>query len=101
MLRGCSTGPSGPTAAFTGFGRYLGRPLADLSTFLNPQAVVVDGMLGAAGAPVRAGLREALDRYCAPDVARAVRVVPGGLGARAAFAGASALAMEHGVFTRD
>ena len=57
---------------------------------LDPAAVVLDGSLGAAGEPVMAGIREAIDRHAAPAVADSVRVLAGELGDRAELLGAVA-----------
>jgi predicted NBD/HSP70 family sugar kinase len=75
-------------------GRTLGRPLADLCTLLNPQAIVLDGALGVAGPHIAVGIREMLDRHAAPTAADAVTVMHGALGARADILGAVALARE-------
>lgn len=80
---------------FSDLGRTVGRPLAGLCTMLDPAAVVVDGSLGAAGEPVMAGIREALDRHAAPAVADSVRVIPGELGERAELLGAVTLARRR------
>jgi predicted NBD/HSP70 family sugar kinase len=71
-------------------GRSLGRVLADLCNHLNPAAIVVGGELGAAGEPLLAGIREAVDRYALPAAAHAVRILQGELGPRAEVLGAVA-----------
>jgi predicted NBD/HSP70 family sugar kinase len=80
---------------FADLGRTVGRPLADLCTMLDPAAVVLDGSLGAAGEPVMAGIREAIDRHAAPAVADSVRVLAGELGDRAELLGAVALVRQR------
>jgi predicted NBD/HSP70 family sugar kinase len=80
---------------FADLGRTVGRPLADLCTMLDPAAVIVDGSLGAAGEPVMAGIREAIDRHAAPAVADSVRVLSGELGERAELLGAVALVRQR------
>jgi predicted NBD/HSP70 family sugar kinase len=76
-------------------GRTLGRVLADLCTSLNPQAVLIGGELGALGAPVLAGAREAIDRYAQPAAARAVTVRRAQLGLRAELLGAAWTAVQQ------
>lgn len=76
----------------TDAGRMLGRVLADVVNCLNPAVVILGGELGAAGAPLVAGVRESVDRYSEPAAARAVRVVPSELQLRAELLGAVALA---------
>ncbi|HEY3872148.1 MAG TPA: ROK family transcriptional regulator [Actinocrinis sp.] len=72
----------------TDAGRTLGRVLADLVNCLNPAAIVLGGELGAAGAPLVAGVRESIDRHASQASAQAVAVAPGLLGPRAELLGA-------------
>jgi predicted NBD/HSP70 family sugar kinase len=60
-------GDVGVCRILTDLGRTVGRPLADFALLLNPDAIVIDGALGAAAAPVVAGVREVIDRYTPPD----------------------------------
>jgi len=78
-------------------GRTVGRPLADFAVLLNPDAIVIDGALGAAAVPVVAGIREVIERYTPPMVSASVRVLPGELGEDAQLRGAVALARQHHV----
>ncbi len=71
-------------------GREMGHVLADLCNHLNPAAIIVGGDLNDAP-PLLDGIREALDRYALPSVARAVAVKPGELRERAEVLGALAL----------
>jgi predicted NBD/HSP70 family sugar kinase len=73
-------------------GRRVGRALADTCMMLNPEAIVVDGMLAAAAQPFLAGMREMIDRHTAGPVAESVRILSGSLGDRAELLGAVALA---------
>jgi predicted NBD/HSP70 family sugar kinase len=81
-------------------GRLIGRPLADLCTLLNPDAVVLDARLGAAATPLLDGLREMIDRFTLAPAAEAVAVRPGGLGPDAELFGAAALAQSEGLASR-
>jgi predicted NBD/HSP70 family sugar kinase len=85
----------GVRRVFADLGRSVGRPLASLCTMLDPAAVVVDASLGAAGEPVRSGIREAIDRHATPMVADSVRVLPGELGERAWALGGVALVRQR------
>jgi predicted NBD/HSP70 family sugar kinase len=58
-------------------GRTIGRPLADLCTFLNPSVVLLDASLGAAGASIADGIRDQIEAYAAPAAAAAVQVLTG------------------------
>ncbi|MEE4540390.1 ROK family protein [Streptomyces sp. V4-01] len=86
--------PSHPAAArvVTDAGRTIGRVLADLVNCLNPEAIVLGGELGTAGAPLVAGVRESIDRYAQPASAQAVSVRSGRLGRQAELFGALATA---------
>jgi len=90
----------GVRRTFSDLGRTVGRPLADLCTMLDPAAVVIDGSLGAAGEPVIAGIREAIDRHAAPAVADSVRVLAGQLGERAEVLGGVALVRQRSLDER-
>jgi predicted NBD/HSP70 family sugar kinase len=81
-----------PVRVLREVGRTLGRTLADLCTFLNPGALILDGALGGAGRHVLVGLAEQIERYCAPAVAASLTLVPGELGADADIRGAIRLA---------
>jgi predicted NBD/HSP70 family sugar kinase len=81
----------------TDLGRTVGRPLADFALLLNPDAIVIDGALGAAAAPVVAGVREVIDRYTPPMVSQALSVLPGELSEDAQLRGAVVLARQHHV----
>ncbi|MDX6486543.1 MAG: hypothetical protein QOF43_1696, partial [Gaiellaceae bacterium] len=72
-------------------GRAIGRVLADLCNHVNPEAIIVGGDLSAAGEPLLAGIREAIDRHALPGAAEAVRVKAAVLGDRAEVLGALAL----------
>jgi predicted NBD/HSP70 family sugar kinase len=72
-------------------GRAVGRVLADLCNHVNPEAIIVGGELSAAGEPLLAGIREAIDRYALPGAAQAVEVRAAVLGERAEVLGALAL----------
>jgi len=69
-------------------GTEIGRVVAGLCNILSPAAVIVGGPLAEGLLP---GIREALDRYALPSVARALDVRAGVLGDRAELLGALAL----------
>jgi predicted NBD/HSP70 family sugar kinase len=88
---------SDPVAArvITGAGRTLGRVLADLCNALNPEAIILGGELGTAGAPLLLGVRESIDRYAQPAAAQHVSVRCAQLGLRSELMGAVATAIQH------
>ncbi|GIF20384.1 putative NBD/HSP70 family sugar kinase [Actinoplanes tereljensis] len=69
-------------------GRLIGRTVAPLCNALNPQIVVVGGRFIEAGPYVVDGIRESLQRHCAPAAASALTVRPAELGADAEVIGA-------------
>jgi predicted NBD/HSP70 family sugar kinase len=75
-------------------GRLIGRVLADLVNNLNPELIILGGELSLAGKPVLDGVRESIDRYVQPVMARDLRVDVSGLGADAQLLGAAALALR-------
>ncbi len=89
-------GDPGSQRILRDLGRSIGRPLADLCSWLNPAAIVVDGTVGPAGGYIIEGLNETISRYAAPSTTEAVRLLPGALGAHADLLGAVALVhSEH------
>lgn len=95
VLRLAEAGEPGPTRVLREVGRTLGRPLADLCTFLNPAVIVTDAALGAAGRYVQSGIAEQIERYAAPAAAAALRIEPGTLGFDADIVGAVHLARSE------
>lgn len=95
VLRLAAAGEPGPTRVLREVGRSLGRPLADLCTFLNPAVLVLDAALGAAGRHVQAGVAEQIERYAAPAAAAALRIRLGSLGSDADIVGAVHLARSE------
>ncbi|MEO9324913.1 ROK family transcriptional regulator [Nocardioides sp. C4-1] len=89
-----AAGDAGVRRVLSDAGRVVGRALADLATSLNPALVVLGGSLGRASSIVEA-VRGSIDRYAQPEVAAAVRVVPGELGDRAEVMGAVGLALAR------
>ncbi|GAA5185523.1 ROK family transcriptional regulator [Rugosimonospora acidiphila] len=73
-------------------GRRIGRVLADVCVVLNPEAIVVDGMLRAAAEPFLAGVRDAIERHTPNNIGQGVRLLAGELGEEAEILGAVALA---------
>ena len=75
-------------------GRTLGRVLADLANWLNPEAVILGGALGTAGAPMLDGARESVTRYAHPSAAAALEIKVAQLGMRSELLGAIAIASQ-------
>jgi predicted NBD/HSP70 family sugar kinase len=92
ILALADAGEPGPSRLLGDFGRAVGRPLADTTTILNPEVIVVGGATGAGGRLIVDGIREAVNRYASPPAAEAVAVVPGETGEHADLLGAVALA---------
>jgi predicted NBD/HSP70 family sugar kinase len=83
------------TRALSGFGHALGRRLADAVVFIDPDAIVVDSVLGAAADVIADGVREAVNRFAPPAMASETLIVPGTLGAGAYLKGAVALVRQE------
>ena len=73
-------------------GRVVGRAVADLCNYLNPDLVVVGGDLSVAGDVLLEPMREAVRRFAIPAAVEDVEIVAGTLGGRAELLGALALA---------
>jgi predicted NBD/HSP70 family sugar kinase/biotin operon repressor len=94
MLELATNGNHGAQRVIKDAGWAIGRAVADLCNSLNPEAIVVGGVLGASRTPLLEGIRESVDRYAQPGTAGAVTVLAGKLGERAEVLGALALALQ-------
>jgi predicted NBD/HSP70 family sugar kinase len=94
MLELAADGSHGAQRVLKDAGWAIGRAVADLCNSLNPEAIVVGGAVGGAGAPLLEGVRESVDRYAQPGTAAAVSVTAGRLGERAEVLGAVTLALQ-------
>ena len=95
VLRLSEQGDAGVNRILGDLGRTIGRSLADMCVYLNPDGIVVDGLLETASAPVIAGIRSMIDRYAHPRAASDVRIVTGSLPHDAELRGAAALARQQ------
>ncbi|MCW3040756.1 MAG: hypothetical protein JWM31_2661 [Solirubrobacterales bacterium] len=73
-------------------GRVIGRALADVCNYLNPDAIVIGGQLATAGELLMEPLTAAIEQFALPAAAEGVSVLPGVLHERAEVLGALALA---------
>lgn len=95
VLRLSEQGDAGVNRILGDLGRTIGRSLADMCVYLNPDGIVVDGLLETASVPVVAGIRSMVDRYAHPRAASDVRIVTGSLPHDAELRGAAALARQQ------
>ena len=92
LLALASDGDAGCRRVIHDAGRVVGRAVADLCNFINPDLVVVGGELAAAGDLLLDPIREAVTRFAIPAASEGVRVTAGVLGERAEVLGSLALA---------
>jgi predicted NBD/HSP70 family sugar kinase len=83
LLQLAQEGDAGCQRVIADAGRVVGRAVADLCNYLNPDLVVVGGDLSAAGDLVLEPMREAVRRFAIPAAAEDVEIVAGTLGDRA------------------
>jgi predicted NBD/HSP70 family sugar kinase len=76
-------------------GREIGIAVAGLCNLINPQRIIVGGILSGAGAVLLEPLRASLHRYAVLAAAEAVEVVPATFGERAELMGALALGLRE------
>jgi glucokinase-like ROK family protein len=76
-------------------GREIGVAVAGLCNLLNPQRVIVGGVLSEAGGILLDPLRSSLHRHAVLAAAQVVEVVPATFGERAELMGALALALQE------
>ena len=92
LLALASEGDAGCRRVIHDAGRVVGRAVADLCNFINPDLVIVGGDLSAAGDLLLDPMREAVQRFAIPAAAEDVRITAGVLGDRAELLGSLALA---------
>jgi predicted NBD/HSP70 family sugar kinase len=92
LLRLAEEGDAGCQRVLADAGRVVGRAVADLCNYLNPDLVVVGGDLSVAGDVLLEPMREAVRRFAIPAAVEDVEIVAGTLGGRAELLGALALA---------
>ncbi|WP_433824611.1 ROK family protein [Actinoplanes sp. CA-015351] len=88
------SGNAGASRILHDIGRALGRPLAHLCTFLDPERVIADTTIGPAIEPIVAGIREAFTTHAPPVIARDVTITLSRLGSAAELRGALELPRE-------
>jgi predicted NBD/HSP70 family sugar kinase len=87
-------GDAGVRRVLNDAGLTVGRALADLCNSLNPESIVVGGVLGSCDSLLQ-GIRQAVDHYAQPNTAAAVRIESGQLADRAEVMGAVVLAIAR------
>jgi predicted NBD/HSP70 family sugar kinase len=92
LLELAEQGDAGCQRVLADAGRVVGRAVADLCNYLNPDLVVVGGDLSVAGDVLLEPMREAVRRFAIPAAVEDVEIVAGTLGGRAELLGALALA---------
>ena len=92
LLALAAEGDAGARRVIHDAGRVVGRAVADLCNFINPDLVIVGGDLSAAGDLLLDPMREAVRRFAIPAAAEDVRITAGVLGDRAEVLGSLALA---------
>jgi predicted NBD/HSP70 family sugar kinase len=87
-----AAGDRGTTTVLYEAGVLVGRTLAQLVAFLSPEAVLVDGLPGAAGEHLFRGVQDAVARFGSSGTTGSLVVARGTLGHRAQALGGIALA---------
>lgn len=80
LLARAAAGDRPAQRALLDAGRLIGRTVSPLVSVFDPAVVVVGGRFTEPGGFVVDGVREALQRHCAPATAAALTVVPAALG---------------------
>lgn len=92
LLERAAAGDLGCRRVIQDAGRVIGRALADVCNYLNPDAIVIGGELAVAGATLMEPLAAAIEQFALPAAAEGVTVLPGVLRERAEVLGTLALA---------
>ncbi len=76
-------------------GRILGEAVAFSANLLNPDVIVLGGLLSASGDHLMAGVLESIYQRSLPLTTRKLRIVPTGYRSRSGIAGATYLVRDH------
>ncbi|MEW1958673.1 ROK family transcriptional regulator [Kineococcus sp. NPDC059986] len=76
-------------------GRILGEAVAFATSLLNPEVIVLGGLLSVSGDHLMAGVRETVYQRSHPLATRHLRIVPTGFRSRSGTVGASYLVRDH------
>ncbi|WP_034648301.1 ROK family transcriptional regulator [Cellulomonas sp. HZM] len=76
-------------------GRILGEAVAYATSLLNPDVIVLGGLLSVTGDHLLAGVREVIYQRALPLATRQLRIVPTRFRSRAGIAGAGYLVRDH------
>jgi predicted NBD/HSP70 family sugar kinase len=88
-------GESDAVARLRAAGRILGKAVAYATSLLNPNVIVLGGILSATGDHMLAGVREVIYQRSLPLATRQLRIVPMRYRSRAGIAGAGYLVRDH------
>ncbi len=88
LARLAAGGDPGAARMLADIGRTLGRPLAHLCTFLDPELLILDNTVGTAVDHIQHGLRETFTVQAPPVIAQNVELTIGTLGSQAEILGA-------------
>lgn len=88
-------GDSEAVASLRAAGRVLGEAVAYATSLLNPNVIVIGGILGTTGDHMLAGVREVIYQRALPLATRQLRILPTKYGSRAGIAGAGYLVRDH------
>lgn len=88
-------GDSEAVASLRAAGRILGEAVAYATSLLNPDVIVLGGILGTTGDHLLAGVREVIYQRSLPLATRQLRIVPTKYKSRAGIAGAGYLVRDH------
>ncbi|AGZ41707.1 ROK family transcriptional regulator [Actinoplanes friuliensis] len=88
-------GDSEAVAGLRNAGRIMGESVAFATSLLNPDVIVIGGMLGTTGDHLLAGIRQVVYQRSLPLATRQLRIVPTKFKSRAGIAGAGYLVRDH------
>ncbi|WP_127503019.1 ROK family transcriptional regulator [Actinoplanes solisilvae] len=88
-------GDSAAVTALRNAGRVMGESVAYATSLLNPDVIVLGGLLATTGDDLLAGIRQVVYQRSLPLATRQLRIVPTKFKARAGIAGAGYLVRDH------
>ncbi|MFC4950714.1 ROK family transcriptional regulator [Pseudonocardia sp. GCM10023141] len=88
-------GDSEAVASLRAAGRVLGEAVAYATSLLNPDVIVIGGMLGTIGDHMLAGVRQVIYQRALPLATRDLKILPTRYRSRAGIVGAGYLVRDH------
>jgi len=94
IKQAADAGDTEAIGSFAEAGLAMGRGLATLVNFLNPEKIIIGGPLSVAGSYMLPSILEAVNRHCLPEIGQKVSIELSQFGADSSLIGAIAIVVD-------